>query len=81
MSIKSPKPRTQQARLIAILSQNYEMQQGRAQGLFVQARASMLLEVGGGFKLRGLKVWCKCMVQGFGFAGGAGGPSEKESVG
>ncbi|CAE7746111.1 unnamed protein product, partial [Symbiodinium microadriaticum] len=31
--------------LIAILSQNYEMQQGRAQGLFVQARASMLLEV------------------------------------
>ncbi|OLP83032.1 hypothetical protein AK812_SmicGene36258 [Symbiodinium microadriaticum] len=31
--------------LIAILSQNYEMQQGRAQGLFVQARARMLLEV------------------------------------
>ncbi|CAE7467708.1 unnamed protein product [Symbiodinium sp. CCMP2456] len=31
--------------LIAILSQNYEMQQDRAQGLFVQARARMLLEV------------------------------------
>ncbi|CAE7192942.1 unnamed protein product, partial [Symbiodinium microadriaticum] len=32
--------------LIAILSQNYEMQQDRAQGLFVQARARMLLEAG-----------------------------------
>ena len=30
--------------LIGILSQNYEMQQGRAQVLFVQARARMLLE-------------------------------------
>ncbi|CAE7941720.1 unnamed protein product [Symbiodinium necroappetens] len=64
--------------LIAILSQNYEMQQCRAQGLFVQARARMLLEVGCGFKLRGFKARCKCTVQGFGFASSEGGRSDKD---
>ena len=41
----------------------------------------MLLEVGGVFKLRGFKVWCMCTVQGFGFARGEDGRSDKESIG